>query len=348
MSPDAAREMLERAPFVHVASTTPDGRPVLRAVHMVVSDGMLCFHGAPVGEKSACIGREAVATTEEIVAEIPSYWSDPVMACPATTLYLSVQVHGPIVEITEPAKRARALQKLMQTFQPEGGHAPITNEDPQYTKAIAGLLVAGISLENLDGKAKLAQNRTPQKIATLVQKLWERGEPKDCRAMALLLEANPTVERPDFLQGPHGTTLHPWVDPSALPEVLPLLRNEYWNADRFNDHDIAQAHRKSSGWVIARAPNGEVIATARVVCDGVKYGYIGDVATRADWRGKGIGEAVMKLLLAHPSVRHAMRVELATRDAMRFYERLGFSIVAAQSNGEFVRTTMAMIRPQAK
>lgn len=336
--------MIQRVPFVHVASTTPEGVPVLRAVHTVVSDGMLCFHGAPVGEKTACIGREAVVTAEEIVAEIPSYWADPVMACPATTLYLSVQLHGPIVEIKDPAHRARALQRLMERFQPEGGHAPITHEDPQYTKAIAGLLVAGIPLDKLDGKAKLAQNRTPAKIAHLLDKLWERGESKDPRAMSLLLQANTTVERPEFLRALHGCTLEPWVDPKHMAQVLPLLRDQYWNANRFNDADISKAHTNSSAWVIARAPNGEVISTARAVSDGVKYGYIGDVATRADWRNKGIGDALMRLLLAHPALRNAMRVELATRNAMPFYERMGFSIVAQQEHGGFVRTTMARLR----
>jgi ribosomal protein S18 acetylase RimI-like enzyme/nitroimidazol reductase NimA-like FMN-containing flavoprotein (pyridoxamine 5'-phosphate oxidase superfamily) len=342
-----ARAMFERAPFVHLATTGPDGLPVLRVLHMVISDEMLCFHGAPVGEKSMCVGRPAVVTTEQVVAEIPSYWVDPVMACPATTLYLSAQVHGMIVELTEPAQRARALQKLMQTFQPEGGHAPITHDDPRYTKAIAGLFIAGISLDHLDGKAKLGQNRTPPKLSHLVHKLWERGAANDPRAMVLMLKANPSVERPAFLQGPHGCTLEPWVDASELPQVLPLLRNEYWNRDRYTDNDLAMAHQNSSAWVAARAPSGELIATARVVSDGVKYGYIGDVATRSDWRNKGVGEALLRMLLTHPAVRNVTRLELATRDAVRLYERLGFAVVSAQHNGEFVRTTMARVQRRA-
>jgi hypothetical protein len=40
-------------------------------------------------------------------------------------------------------------------------------------------------------------------------------------------------------------------------------------------------------------------------------------------------------------------VELATRDAMRFNERLGFATVAQHDNGSFVRSTMELVRAHA-
>ena len=108
--------------------------------------------------------------------------------------------------------------------------------------------------------------------------------------------------------------------------------------------DIARAHRASSAWVAARAPDGTLVATARAVSDGVKYGYIGDVAVHPDWRAKGVGDAVMRLLLDHPALRGASRVELATRDAMAFYARMGFVVVAQEDVGTHLRTTMARVR----
>src|SRR5438309_653515 len=107
MSREDAVALLERGPVVRLASTTPAGEPVLRTVHGVIADGAIAFHGAPAGEKLECVGRAAVLAAEEIVAEIPSYFIDPERACPATTLYLSAQVHGAIEEVADAEAKAR-------------------------------------------------------------------------------------------------------------------------------------------------------------------------------------------------------------------------------------------------
>ena len=43
------------------------------------------------------------------------------------------------------------------------------------------------------------------------------------------------------------------------------------------------------------------------------------------YRGKGLGKAVLRLLLDHPDVRAVSGVRLGTRDASSFYEREGFA-----------------------
>ncbi|MEZ4408607.1 MAG: pyridoxamine 5'-phosphate oxidase family protein [Polyangiales bacterium] len=128
MPHDEAVSLIARAPVAHLASTDDDGAPVLRAVHPVVIDGWALFHAAPVGEKTRCLGRPAVLSVEEVVAEVPSYFTDPSRACPATTLYRSAQAHGALTEVRSPALKAAALQALMEKYQPEGGHVPIFAE----------------------------------------------------------------------------------------------------------------------------------------------------------------------------------------------------------------------------
>src|SRR5690242_21492519 len=94
MDAGEAVAFLAAAPVVHLASTTPDGAPLVRTLHGVIVDDALCFHAAPVGEKHEALGRAVVLAAEEIVATVPSYFLDPERACPATTLYRSVQLHG--------------------------------------------------------------------------------------------------------------------------------------------------------------------------------------------------------------------------------------------------------------
>lgn len=336
-----ALALLARAPWVHLACVGDDGLPVLRAVHGVLVEGALCFHGAPVGEKTAVAGRPAVASYEELVAEVPSYWTDAELACPATSLYVSVQAHGTVRLVADGAAKARALQALMARFQPEGGHAPIAYDDPRYARNVDGVAVWALEIERLDRKDKLAQNRAPAYVEAVVPRLWARGREGDPRAVELLLRANPKARRPDAMTGPGGTTLHPWQPPEAVSEALPLLRDAYWNAGRYDDAAIAEAHRRAAAWVVARDAEGALVATARAVSDGVKHAYLGDVAVREDRRGGGLGAALMALLLDHPAVRGARRVELATRDAEGFYARLGFAEFARATRDGHPRISMA-------
>src|SRR6185369_2208507 len=117
-----AMALLGRARAVHVATTSASGEPIFRTLDFGIMGDRLVFHGAPVGEKIEALGRPAVVSVEEIVASIPSYFVDPERACPATTLYRSVQVHGTLDEVTDPADKARALEALMHKQQPEGGY----------------------------------------------------------------------------------------------------------------------------------------------------------------------------------------------------------------------------------
>lgn len=324
---EEAFALLAGAPLVHVAGTTRAGRPVLRTVHHVFVDGIVAFHAAPAGEKLELLGREAVAGYDEIVAEVPSYSKDPERACPATTFYRSVQIHGRVEPITDPELRARVLQRLMQRFQPEGGHAPI---DPRhadyarlYRKAVAGLLIAGIAPDHISGKFKLGQERPAEQLADLLEVLWRRGRPGVDRAIELCRAAHPERPLPRFLRGPAGTQLSARFGEPELPRVVELLRDQYW-CRGWSDARIAAAHLASTAWVGARDGEGKLIASARAITDGSRRGGIYDVIVDPEWRGRGLGKAIMALLLDHPRVRDCPMLELATRDAAELYRKFGF------------------------
>ena len=55
-----ALAFLREAPYVHVATTTEAGEPVLRTLNGVVVGEAIYFHGSPVGEKVLGLGRKAV------------------------------------------------------------------------------------------------------------------------------------------------------------------------------------------------------------------------------------------------------------------------------------------------
>ncbi|WP_242346372.1 GNAT family N-acetyltransferase [Anaeromyxobacter terrae] len=322
-----ALALLARAPFVHLATTTPDGAPVLRAIDAAVLEDGVFFHGAHAGEKATCLGRPAVVSAEEVVAHVPSWMADPVRACPATTLFRSVQVHGTLTAVEDPAVKARALEALMRRWQPEGRYQPIDAHDPLYRGELAGVRVFSVPLERVDGKWKLLQNRAPQEIERVLLGLWERGAPGDAEAIEAIRDANPGAPTPAFLAA-DGVRLHAALGPDDLAPVEALLAGEYWWEGEPREL-VGPAHRAATAWVGARAPHGALVASARAVSDG-RCAWIYDVVVARPWRGRGLGRRVMSLLLDHPAVRRTRFVRLATRDAQGLYARFGFVDAAAR------------------
>lgn len=343
MTPAEARAFLAEQAAFHLASTTPDGAPLLRTLHGVIVDDYLAFHSAPKGEKTSILGRAAVAQAEETIATVPSTFFDPVKACPATTYYRSACVHGIVLELTEPSLKARALQALMEKLQPGGGYRPITADDPMYRPQVNGLLVAGLRLEHVDGKAKLAQNRKPPELAELLTSLWQRGDAGDPRAIELLRAANPDTPTPPFLVAPDGVTLHPWLPADAADAVAALLDGSYWNVG-LSPAQLAAAQRGSTAWIGARDRDGAIIGSARAISDGVKRGWIYDVIVAPAWRGRGVGQALVRLMLDHPALRTTANVLLGTRDAQSLYAKFGFVDVATRPPRGFDTTEMVLAR----
>ena len=68
-------------------------------------------------------------------------------------------------------------------------------------------------------------------------------------------------------------------------------------------------------------------AWATASADGVKTAYVADVAVAPEWRGRGLGKALVTRLLDHPAVRRVQRIDLMTRDAGPYYAGLGFQRV---------------------
>jgi GNAT superfamily N-acetyltransferase len=66
------------------------------------------------------------------------------------------------------------------------------------------------------------------------------------------------------------------------------------------------------------------IGFGRIVTDRAVYGYIADVFVLPEWRGRGIGKALMQTMLQHPDVVGLQVILLRSRDAQEFYRSLGF------------------------
>jgi GNAT superfamily N-acetyltransferase len=70
------------------------------------------------------------------------------------------------------------------------------------------------------------------------------------------------------------------------------------------------------------------VGFARVLSDGARLSYLGDVFVDSTQRGQGLGQALVEFTLDQPLVRDSARWLLGTRDAHTLYERFGFANAA--------------------
>ena len=95
-----------------------------------------------------------------------------------------------------------------------------------------------------------------------------------------------------------------FVEEQHVPE------DEEWDAE-----DAVSRH------VLALAADGTPIGTGRLLRDG----HIGRMAVLKEWRGRGVGAALMaRLLLLGREAKHDVVRLHAQTHALRFYEKLGF------------------------
>lgn len=300
MKDDDARAFLRAAPFVQLAGCAA-GRPVLKTVNVVELDGAWWFHGAVAGEKTAMLGGPVVLAAEELVAQLPSTFVDEERACFASALYRSVQVHGALERVDDPADKARALHALMVRFQPEGGFRAISHDDPVYAGEVKGVLVARVVPERIDGKAKLAQNKQPHEVRALLERLWRRGDPGDARAVALVAAANPTVEAPGFLQGPPGARLCCALEPPHLDAAVALHAQAAAGAAA--PGVIRRRLLANLAWVGAVDHTGALIGSAHRYLDRATGALASHVAVAPTARAGPLADALARLLADHPAVR---------------------------------------------
>ncbi len=109
--------------------------------------------------------------------------------------------------------------------------------------------------------------------------------------------------------------------------VTELLRTSYWASTRpVEEQSRAMDHSLNFGI----RSDGRLVGYARVVTDYCTFAWICDVIVDEDWRGQGVGKALMDHLFSHESLATCRRFLLTTKDAHELYRRYGFE--EAESN----------------
>ena len=164
----------------YLALATPDG-PRAVALDFALVDDAIWFHGALAGEKFEALaaGARVGFTMARPYSFIPSTWSAPEHACPATHFFKSVEVRGTCAPVSSADEKAVGLQALMEKYQPEGGFRPLSADLPMYRGALKGVGVFRLEITSWTGKLKFGANEPAKLRHIWVTKLRERGQPLD-------------------------------------------------------------------------------------------------------------------------------------------------------------------------
>ena len=101
----------------------------------------------------------------------------------------------------------------------------------------------------------------------------------------------------------------------AIRTEVFVIEQEVPEDEEWDEFDAQSQH------VIARDSEGRPIGTGRLTPNR----KIGRMAVVRDWRGRGVGEALLRVLLEQARARHFEQIEIhAQTHALAFYERAGF------------------------
>lgn len=181
-------EFLQEASFGFLGTMGEDGWPHVTPLNFVYRNGYIYFHGSRSGakmEEITAAEKVSFAVAKEY-AIIPSYYTDPKLACPATAFFKSVHIRGVAEKVEELTEKADVLTGLMEKLQPEGGYVPITPENPDYRGVLKAVAVVRIRITECTAKFKFGQNLKEENREKVMAGLTERGLPQDAETMELM------------------------------------------------------------------------------------------------------------------------------------------------------------------
>lgn len=111
-------------------------------------------------------------------------------------------------------------------------------------------------------------------------------------------------------------------DPGRLDmdHIHESLQVAYWSSGRPRPV-IEESFRNSLSFGLYH--EARQIGFTRIVGDKVVFSWFCDVWVDREFRGKGLGQWMLRCIIEHPDVARTRQV-LVTRDAHTFYEKLGF------------------------
>ncbi|WP_055109188.1 pyridoxamine 5'-phosphate oxidase family protein [Paenibacillus ihumii] len=178
-------KFLQEMTFGFLGTVGSDGACRVTPLNFVYGNGYFYFHGTRAGEKMKHLkaNSQVSFTVAKEYAIIPSYFTDPQLACPASSYFKSVMVRGRAEIVEDLREKADAFTLFMEKLQPEGGYDPIDPDDQRYAGQLKAVALLRIVPEEISAKFKFGQNLKNNKFDDVVQGLQNRNRDIDLEAV---------------------------------------------------------------------------------------------------------------------------------------------------------------------
>lgn len=185
---------LSEASFGFLGTVDENGMPHVTPLNFVYHNGSIYFHGSRSGAKMRELETNpnvSFAVAKEY-ALIPSYFSDPRMACGASSFFKSIHIRGTAHLVEDLEEKAKALSSIMNKLQPEGGYDPVTSAEPRYQAALKAVAVVKIEVRELTAKFKFGQHLKEENRNRIIDGLVKRGKAGDLETAELIKRYTPS------------------------------------------------------------------------------------------------------------------------------------------------------------
>lgn len=323
--------IIDEALLAHVAFNVDGMAMTLPTAHARVGD-QLYLHGARANRMLCSLGSAGRASATFTLID------GLVLARTAfhhSMNYRSVVVIGEASEVSDLDEKKLALHALIEHMA-KGRMSELG--DPS-AEELQQTLVIRLSIEQASAKTRAGDPiDAPADMALdvwagTVPMALTPGAPEPDRALRpdqplSAAAAARALQRPQLRESAFG----PYVlstDPARLQfEYIYrfLSQDSYWA--RGLQREQLQRSMQHSLCIGAYLGDRQV-GFARVVSDGARIAYLGDVFVDSAQRGRGLGKALVEFTLDQPFARASVRWLLGTQDAHSLYERFGFEPMPA-------------------
>jgi predicted FMN-binding regulatory protein PaiB len=181
---DTLRAFVTSRQLGRLVTAGTDGRPHIGLYPFLFLGERIEMHLHRNDEQLADLAANRLCAFEvdEVLGSVPSHWSHESNAMFATAYHQVVIFECEATVSDDPEVLAEQQQRLMQFYQPDGGHTRVSTEHAMYRGPFREIRALTLTVRARKVKWKLAQNRTREQRAAVIAKLRARGRPTDAAA----------------------------------------------------------------------------------------------------------------------------------------------------------------------